>query len=73
MKYRNQDEGGDPFAFIEHQKKAKESQRSTGIARLAMIIDWEGFRSDLEEILGYATRDDSRGGRPPFDPVLANM
>ncbi len=31
MKYRNQDEGGDPSALIEHQKKAKASQRSTGV------------------------------------------
>ena len=70
MKYRNQDEGGDLFAFIEHQKKAKANQRSTGIGRLAKIIDWEGFRSDLEDILGYLNRDDSKGGRPPFDPVF---
>jgi len=70
MKYRNQDEGGDLFAFIEHQKKAKASQRSTGVGRLAEIIEWEGFRSDLEDILGYVTRDDSKGGRPPFDPVF---
>ena len=64
MKYRNQDEGGDLFAFIEHQKKAKASQRSTGVGRLAEVIDWEGFRSDLEDILGYVNRDDSTGGRP---------
>ena len=32
LKYRNQDEGGDLFSFIEHQKKAKASQRSTGLA-----------------------------------------
>ena len=70
MKYRNQDEGGDLFAFIEHQKKAKANQRSTGIGRLAKIIDWEGFRSDLEDILRYLNRDDSKGGRPPFDPVF---
>ena len=70
MRYRNQDEGGDLFAFIEHQKKAKANQRSTGVGRLAEIIDWEGFRSDLEDILGYVNRDDSKGGRPPFDPVF---
>ena len=39
MKYRNQDEGGDLFAFIEHQKKAKASQRNTGVGRLAEIIE----------------------------------
>ena len=70
MKYRNQDEGGDLFAFIDHQKKAKASQRSTGVGRLAEIIDWEGFRCDREDILGYVNRDDCKGGRPPFDPVF---
>ncbi len=70
MKYRNQDEGGDLFAFLEHQKKAKASQRSTGVGRLAEIIDWESFRGDLEDILDYVNRDESKGGRPPFDPVF---
>ncbi|MFT4639741.1 MAG: hypothetical protein ACI8T1_003066, partial [Verrucomicrobiales bacterium] len=64
MKYRSQDEGGD------HQKKATASQRSTGIGKLTDIVAWEGFRGDLEDILGYANRDDRKGGRPPFDPVF---
>ena len=34
MKYRNQDEGGDLFAFIEYLKKAKARQRSNGLAGL---------------------------------------
>lgn len=70
MRYRIQDEGGDLFAFIDHQKKAKARQRSTGIGKLSGIVHWEGFRDELEEILGYADRDGRRGGRPPFDPVF---
>ena len=34
------------------------------------IIDWEGFRSNLEDILGSVPRDDSKSGRIPFDPLL---
>jgi IS5 family transposase len=34
------------------------------------VIDWELFREELESVLGYAQRDWSKGGRPPFDPVL---
>ena len=70
MKYRSQDGGGDLFAFIDHQEKAKAAQRGTGIGKLSSIIDWEGFRDDLEGLLGYADRDGRKGGRPPFDPVF---
>jgi len=31
-------------------------------------VDFETFRSDLDKALAYA--DGSKGGRPPFDPVL---
>lgn len=68
MKYRDPSRGGDLFAFIDHQKKQSESR--TGVAKLSEIIDWEGFRSELEEILGYSKRAANVGGRPPFDPVL---
>ncbi|MEI9895168.1 MAG: hypothetical protein WDN28_15085 [Chthoniobacter sp.] len=34
------------------------------------LIDWERFRPLLEELSGYAQRDWSKGGKPPFDPVL---
>jgi IS5 family transposase len=70
MKYRIQGGGDDLFAFIEHQKKAKSIQRTTGICKLSGIVDWEGFRDDLEHLLGYRDRDGSKGGRPPFDPVF---
>jgi len=32
------------------------------------IVDFEVFRPDLEKALAYS--DGSKGGRPPFDPVL---
>mgnify|MGYP006222587873 FL=1 len=69
MKYKSQDGGGDLFAFIEHQKRATQTQR--GIAKLRTIIPWEElFRDVLEDLLGYKERDTSKGGRPPFDPVF---
>jgi len=36
---------------------------------LSNSIDFELFRKPLERAL-YGSRDDKRGGRPPFDPVL---
>jgi IS5 family transposase len=35
---------------------------------LAAAVDFEVFRPELETALGYS--DGSRGGRPPFDPVM---
>jgi len=70
MKYRNQDGGDNLFAFIEHQQKARQAQRATGIGKLSSIIDWEAFRGDLEDVLGYLKRNKAKGGRPPFDPVF---
>lgn len=32
------------------------------------IVDFEVFRPDMEKALAYF--DGSKGGRPPFDPVL---
>lgn len=68
MKYRSQDRGGDLFAFIDHQRRT--ARRKIGIARLKGVIEWEAFREELEAILGYQGRDESRGGRPPFEPVF---
>jgi len=70
MKYRSQDGGDNLFAFIEHQQKARQAQRATGIGKLSSIIDWEAFRGDLEDVLGYLKRNKAKGGRPPFDPVF---
>lgn len=69
MKYRDHHTGGDDlFAFIEHQNRIK--NKEIGICRLNKVIDWECFRGCLEEILCYNDREESKGGRPPFDPVF---
>lgn len=67
-KYRNIDGGGDLFSALGHQKKV--TQREVGILKLRDLIDWENFRAVLEEVTGYAHKDWSKGGRPPFDPVF---
>ena len=66
--YRKQDKGGNLFSAIEHQQAV--ARREIGILKLREIIDWESFRPLLEEISGYAGRDWSKGGQPPFDPVF---
>ena len=67
-KYRNLDGGGNLFAALDHQKAA--TQRIVGILKLRDLIDWENFRPVLEEVTGYDTKDWTKGGRPPFDPLL---
>lgn len=66
--YRKIDGGGDLFAALGHQKKV--TTQVVGILKLRELIDWELFRPVLEEVTGYDTKDWTRGGRPPFDPVL---
>jgi len=67
-KYRKLDGGGDLFSALNHQKKV--TRREVGILKLRDLIDWESFRPVLEEVTGYATKDWSKGGRPPFEPVF---
>lgn len=38
------------------------------LEKLKEVVDFEGFRSDLETGLGFSDR--SKGGRPPYDAVL---
>jgi len=54
--------------MIDHQREITQTVR--GINKLNDVIDWELFRPELESLLGYDNRDLSKGGRPPFDPVL---
>jgi IS5 family transposase len=44
------------------------SERGDPLERLAATVDFEIFRAELDAALG--ARDPSKGGRPPFDPVL---
>lgn len=66
--YREVDGGGDLFSALDHQKKV--TQRIVGILKLRDLIDWESFRPVLENVTGYDTKDWSKGGRRPFDPVF---
>jgi len=66
--YRKQEKGGGLFSSIEHQQAV--ARKTTGILKLRDLIVWENFRPLLEEITGYARRDWSKGGKPPFDPLL---
>ena len=68
MRYRKVDGGGDLFSTLNHQKEA--ATRIVGILKLRDLIDWEAFRPILNEVTGYANKDWTRGGRPPFDPLL---
>lgn len=67
-RYRKTERGGGLFSALEHEQAV--ASKSTGILKLRDIIPWESFRPLLEELTGYATRDWSKGGKPPFDPVL---
>lgn len=66
--YRNQAKGGGLFSAIEHQQAV--ARQEIGILKLRDRIEWEEFRSLLEELNGYSKRDWSKGGQPPFDPVF---
>lgn len=67
-RYRKGEKGGGLFSAIEHHQVV--ASKTTGILKLRDLIPWESFRPLLEEITGYAKRDWSKGGKPPFDPVL---
>jgi IS5 family transposase len=67
-RYRRTERGGGLFSAIEHEQAV--AGRSTGILKQRDVIPWESFRPLLEELTGYATRDWTKGGKPPFDPVL---
>lgn len=51
------------FSAIEHEQAV--ADKITGILKLRYLTSWEGFRPLLEELTGYATRDWSKGGKPP--------
>ncbi len=68
MNYRKPSKNYDLFSAIS-KKRAQETQE-VGILKLNKIIDWEGFRGLMEDVTGYSSKDNKKGGRPPFDPVL---
>ena len=68
MKYRDIHSSNNLTSSSEYQERVRLGAK--GINRLNELIDWGYFRKELESILGYDSRDDSKGGRPPFDPVF---
>jgi hypothetical protein len=44
------------------------AQTGDWLERLAQVIDFEVYRSDVEAALSRSDR--TKGGRPPYDPVL---
>lgn len=67
-RYRKTERGGGLFSALEHEQAV--AAKTHGILKLRDLVPWESFRPLLEELAGYATRDWSKGGKPPFDPVL---
>jgi IS5 family transposase len=66
MKYRKHVRDAGLFDYQERVEKLK--QRETALDKLNETVDWEFFRQPLEARMNYS--DQSRGGRPPFDPVF---
>lgn len=62
--YRTTQRGGGLFSAIEHEQAV--AAKITGMLKLRELIPWESFRPLLEELTGYATRDWSKGGKPPL-------
>lgn len=67
-RYRQTETGGGLFSALEHEQAV--AAKTTGVLKLRGVIPWESFRPLLEDLTGYATRDWTKGGKPPFDPVL---
>jgi IS5 family transposase len=54
--------------FDVDERLATLSRAGDPLERLALVVDFELFRAELEAALGRSDR--SRGGRPPYDAVL---
>lgn len=57
-----------PGFFDVEARLARLSGLSDQLETFSRIVDFEVFRPDLEKALAYS--NGSKGGRPPFDPVL---
>lgn len=66
MKYRKHNCDGGLFDYQDRLNELK--KHKTVLDRLNQAIDWELFRAPLEQNLNYS--DQSKGGRPPYDPVF---
>ena len=54
--------------FDVEERLARLSGLGDQLEAFSRTVDFEVFRSDLNKALAYS--DGSKGGRPPFDPVL---
>jgi transposase len=57
-----------PGFFDVEERLARLSGLGDQLEAFSRTVDFEVFRPDLKKALGYS--DGSKGGRPPFDPVL---
>nr|WP_249201644.1 IS5 family transposase [Gluconobacter sphaericus] len=57
-----------PGFFDVEERLARLSGLGDQLEAFSRTVDFEVFRPDLEQALAYS--DGSKGGRPPFDPVL---
>ena len=59
---------GQPGFFDQDERLRALSAAGDPLERLAAAVDFELFRPELDAALGRSDR--SKGGRPPYDPVL---
>jgi IS5 family transposase len=59
---------GQPGFFDQDERLQALSAAGDPLERLAAVVDFEGFGSDLMAALSRSDR--AKGGRPPYDPVL---
>ena len=57
-----------PGFFDVEERLARLSGLGDQLEAFSRTVDFEVFRPELEKALAYS--DGSKGGRPPFDPVL---
>ena len=68
MNFRKHAKGGNLFSAIEHQQKI--AKKKIGVLKLKDVIDWSMFSPVLKEVTGYNTKDWSKGGNLPYEPLL---
>ena len=66
MKYRKHSQDAGLFDYQARVEEPK--RRATALDKLNATVDWELFRPVLDARMNYS--DQSKGGRPPFDPVF---
>jgi IS5 family transposase len=59
---------GQPGFFDQDERLGALSSAGDPLERLSAAVDFELFRAELDGALGRSDR--SKGGRPPYDPVL---